>query len=173
MNIIFLDIDGPLLSRRMWAAATNLPMLRSQVNERINYLRLDPGSLGLISRACELADAKLVLASNWRKTWPGDLKGLKTKLELEGLSPSLWHYDWKLPLIAGGNKRDELELWLNHNGPVTTAVLIDDETMTCPPPVFQITVSMDDGFGMQAYRDTISHFGILDPLDIGRVTSHR
>ncbi len=167
MNVIFLDIDGPLLSRRMWAAVDNFALLRTPVDERITHLKFDPGSVGLISRACELAQAQLVLASNWRRTWPGDLEALRQKLEYEGLPPHLWHQNWKLPVIPTGNKQSELEVWLEENGPVAKAVFIDDETLTCPTPVVQITVSLDDGFGMQAYRDTISYFGVSDQLDAG------
>ncbi|XUY30458.1 HAD domain-containing protein (plasmid) [Agrobacterium sp. rho-8.1] len=172
MNVIFLDIDGPLLSRRMWAAADNFALIRMPVDERIAHLKLDPGSVGLISRACELVQAQLVLASNWRRTWPGDLGALRRKLEHEGLARDLWHHNWKLPVIPVGNKRSELEAWLNQNGPVTKAVFIDDEKQTCPSPVVQITVSLDDGFGMQAYRDTISYFGVSDPLDKGVQAQH-
>lgn len=167
MNVIFLDIDGPLLSRRMWAAVDNFALLRTPVDERIAHLKFDPGSVGLISRACELAEAQLVLASNWRRTWPGDLEALKRKLDEEGLQHDRWHHNWKLPVLPAGNKQSELEAWLNVNGPVAKAVFIDDEALTCPMPVVQITVSLDDGFGMQAYRDTISYFGVSDSLDIG------
>ena len=167
MNVIFLDIDGPLLSRRMWAASENFALLQTPVAQRIALLKFDPGSVGLICRACELAQAQLVLASNWRRTWPGDLGALKRKLEYEGLPPHLWHHNWKLPVLPAGNKQSELEAWLNENSPVAKAVFIDDEALTCPRPVVQITVSLDDGFGMQAYRDTISYFGVSDSLDTG------
>lgn len=167
MNVIFLDIDGPLLSRRMWAASDNFTLLQAPVAQRIALLKFDPGSVGLISRACELAGAQLVLASNWRRTWPGDLEALRQKLEHEGLRHHVWHHNWKLPVIPVGNKQSELEVWLDENGPVAKAVFIDDEALTCPRPVVQITVSLDDGFGMQAYRDTISYFGVSDSLDTG------
>lgn len=50
MKAVFIDIDGPLLLRRMWASADNIRLLDERVIDRSPRLRFDPGCVGLVVR---------------------------------------------------------------------------------------------------------------------------
>lgn len=158
MNVVFIDIDGPILPLRMWAAAENIRLLDEKVTDRSPRLRFDPGCVGLIVRICELSDARLVLASNWRRTWAHGLDALHAKLIAEGLRSDLWHKNWMLPVFD--TKAAELVSWL---ATIDAGVFIDNEQISTPDPVRMVTVSEDDGFGIWAYRQALDIFGVEDP----------
>jgi hypothetical protein len=162
MNVVFIDIDGPILPLRMWAAAENIRLLDEKVIDRSPRLRFDPGCVGLIVRLCDLSDARLVLASNWRRTWAHGLDALHAKIIAEGLRADLWHENWMLPVL--NNKTTELASWISSNT-IAAGVFIDDEPISTPEPVRMITVSEDEGFGLSAYRSALDIFGVVDPRD--------
>lgn len=165
-NIVFIDIDGPLLPNRMWAASDNIRLLDQRVIDRSPHLRFDPGCVGLVVRLCRLAKARLVLASNWRRTWAHGQEALRAKLAGEGLTDDLWHDDWALPVLVGdrGNKACEIERWLDAN-PIERAVLIDNDPIAAPAPVQLIRIDAEEGFGLSAYRLALQCFGATDPRD--------
>jgi len=165
MNAVFIDIDGPVLPLRMWAASENIRLLDEKVIDRSPRLRFDPGCVGLVVRLCELSNAQLVLASNWRRTWAHGLAALHAKLIAEGLRADLWHEDWMLPVV--GSKSSELASWLESN-PIEAGAFIDNEPILTPDPVRMITVSEADGFGLSAYRSALAVFGAKDPRDRSR-----
>lgn len=162
VNVIFIDIDGPLLPMRMWAAAENIRLLDERVIDRAPLLRFDPGCVGLLVRLCELSGAKLVLLSNWRRTWSLGFETLYAKMISEGLRADLWHDNWMLPVI--GTKGGELATWLSANR-IDAGVLIDNEPIPTLEPVQMITVGEEDGFGLPAYRQALAIFGVNDPRD--------
>jgi len=162
MNVVFIDIDGPILPLRMWAAAENIRLLEEKVVDRSPHLRFDPGCVGLVVRLCDLSGARLVLASNWRRTWAHDLSELHAKLVAEGLRADLWHEDWMLPVFD--TKAAELVSWLAANQ-IEAGIFIDNEPISTPDPVRMITVSEDDGFGLPDYRHALAVFGKKDPRD--------
>lgn len=162
MNVVFLDIDGPILPLRMWAAADNIRLLDEKIIDRAPHLRFDPGCVGLAVRLCDLSSARLVLASNWRRTWSHGLDTLHAKMVSEGLREDLWHENWMLPVFD--NKVAELASWLASN-PIKAGVFIDNEPISTPNLVQMITVCEDDGFGLHAYRRALEFFGKKDPRD--------
>jgi len=162
MNVVFIDIDGPILPLRMWAAADNIRLLDEKVIDRSPRLRFDPGCVGLIVRLCDLCGARLVLASNWRRTWAHGLDALHAKMVAEGLRDDLWHDNWMLPVFD--NKITELASWLASNS-ITAGVFIDNEPISTPDPVRMITVGEDDGFGLSAYYSALNVFAVVDPRD--------
>ena len=166
MKIVFIDIDGPLLPNRMWASRDNISLLEEKVIDRSPHLRFDSGCVGLVMRLCRLANARLVFASNWRRTWTHGQHALRAKLTNEGLEDDLWHDDWALPVLSGakGDKAHEIAHWLNAHV-VESAVLIDDDPIETPEPVRLIRVNVDDGFSLSAYREALRHFGATDPRD--------
>ena len=164
-KIVFIDIDGPLLPRRMWAAAENIGLLNERVRDRAPLLRLDPGCVGLLVRLCDLAGARLVLASNWRRTWPRSASALLDKLIGEGLRADLWHERWMLPVLPHGGKSAEIAAWLDLDGGAGTFLFVDDEPLPLPAFVQHLGVDPDEGFGMTAYRQGLAVFGASDPRD--------
>ena len=81
----------------------------------------------MLVRLADLAQARLVLSSNWRRTWGPDSDALMKKLVSEGLRRNLWHRDWFVPLFGlEPRKYDELAEWLDDHAPCK-ALIIDDE----------------------------------------------
>lgn len=161
-RVIFIDIDGVLLPTRMWAAAENIRLVNAKVPDRAPLLRFDPGSIGLIVRLCRQSGARLVLASNWRRTWTFGEEALRLKLVAEGLSAELWHDEWMLPVTKRG-KWHELADWIEGRG-IDEALIIDDEPFAgrdlSAASVAQVIPDTDEGFGMMEYRAAGGFFGI-------------
>jgi hypothetical protein len=65
LRLIFLDFDGVLNSyRTVWGA----PQGKNGWDEN----HLDPVSIGLVRKLCELTDAKIVISSTWRDHYSND-----------------------------------------------------------------------------------------------------
>lgn len=162
-GVIFFDIDGVLLSMRMWAAAGNLELLDAKPGERALHLRFDPGAVGLLNRLAELTGAKLVLHSTWRRTWPHDREALRLKLLREGLKQVHFHEDWCAPEI--GSKWHDVSAWLQDR-PQDKALIIDDEPFAAAVPpgvaIGQILPNAEDGFGIADYRAALKFFEVED-----------
>lgn len=166
-RLIFIDIDGVLLSFRSWATAHNAPLWRLPVESRMKHLELDQTSIGLLVRLCDLARAKLVLTSTWRKTWPHDLEALHGRLIEQGLRRDLWHSEWMLPVIPDGTKWQELAKWGGWSSDAV-ALIIDDELPPddAPPALAEQAVILQadkfEGFGAYNYFDALEYFGVED-----------
>lgn len=174
-RIIFIDIDGVLLPTRMWAAAENFRLLSKKVpvGERAPLLRLDPGSVGLLVRLCELSGAKLVLASNWRMTWQHGLEELRNKLAREGLERHLWVDHWHISETETRIETAYAE-WLDWRVTPIQALIINDKPTGAielqekkiaqiGPKIGEITPHVDDGLGIPEYRAGLKFFGVADP----------
>ena len=165
-KVIFLDIDGVLLSVRYWKSQHNKALYPQRVEDRIKDLQLDPGSIGLIVDLCDLADARLVLSSTWRKVWPHSRKELIERLIDQGLRRDIWHPDWMLPVLQNCNKWQEMAHWTRGATDVT-ALIIDDEVPADPPPLdvkdaVILEVDKYEGFGSRNYFDALDYFGVED-----------
>lgn len=166
-NLIFIDIDGVLLSFRYWASASNNALWPVKVEDRMRHLQLDPGSVGLLVRLCEKANAKLVLTSNWRRTWPHERKELIERLIEQGLRRDLWHPEWMLPVLPNSNKWMELAEWLEGCTEIVALILDDEQCPDDAPPldvedVGILPVDKYDGFGAYSYFDALDFWGVED-----------
>ena len=165
-RVIFLDIDGVLLTFRNWISPDNLGFVLSPVEERIGDLQLDVGCIALIARLCDLTDASLVLASTWRKTWPHGYEALLDRLVAQGLGRELWHEDWMLPVLPGRHKSHEMASWTDGRSNVV-ALIIDDELPADPQPLHAskaafLEISTREGFGFYNYVDALKFFEVED-----------
>lgn len=166
-HLIFIDIDGVLLSFRSWTTAHNAPLWRLPVEQRMKHLELDQTSIGLLVRLCDHARAKLVLTSTWRRTWPDDLPALHNRLIEQGLRRDLWHEEWRLPFTPDGTKWQELAKWGGWS-PNAGALIIDDELPPedAPPALAEQAVILQadkfEGFGAYNYFDALEYFGVED-----------
>ncbi|NTE90094.1 HAD domain-containing protein [Agrobacterium rubi] len=166
-RLVFIDIDGVLLSFRSWTTSHNAPLWRSPVAQRMKHLELDQTSIGLLVRLCDLAKARLVLTSTWRKTWPHDLTALHDRLIEQGLRRDLWHHEWMVPVAAGRSKWQELATWGGWSKDAV-ALIIDDELPPedVPPVISEQAVLLQadkfEGFGAYNYFDALEFFGVKD-----------
>lgn len=166
-HLIFIDIDGVLLSFRSWTTAHNAPLWRLPVESRMKHLELDQTSIGLLVRLCDLAHAKLVLTSTWRKTWPHDLEALHGRLIEQGLRRDLWHSEWMLPVIPDSTKWQELARWGSWSTNAVALIIDDDLPPEGAPPALaeQAAILQADkfeGFGSYNYFDALDFFGVED-----------
>ena len=131
MRIIFCDIDGVLLPAGVKAWPENRPLQAKPVAERIAHWRFERGPVGLLLDLAERTGARIVLHSDWRRSWPHPLAELRSKLEAEGLRADIWHEDWAAPVSAGAKKWDDLAAWLDQHPGVTAALVIGVTTRKC------------------------------------------
>ena len=118
-RVIFIDIEGVLISFRYGLTPQHAAQSPLRVEDQIKDFQLDPGSVRLLVELCDLANAKLVLSSTWRKTWPHGQLALVKRLLGQGLRRDLWHPDWALPRLGHHNKWQELAVWLDGASDVT------------------------------------------------------
>ncbi len=166
-RLVFIDIDGVLLSFRSWTTGHNAPLWRLPVAQRMKHLELDQTSIGLLVRLCDLAKARLVLTSTWRKTWPHDLTALHERLIEQGLRRDLWHQEWMVPVSANRSKWQELATWGGWSKDAV-ALIVDDELPPedVPPVIAEQAILLQadkyEGFGAYNYFDALEVFGVED-----------
>lgn len=119
MKIIFLDIDGVLLSGRAIYLPENDALrawLLHQTHSQDARLmaanaRFDPCAVSLVNRLCEHTGARLVIHSNWRRIMkPTDLRA---KLVEQGLHASHFHDDWYCGMRFSSRKHHDISEWLS------------------------------------------------------------
>ncbi|MFH5925489.1 HAD domain-containing protein [Roseomonas xinghualingensis] len=120
-RVLFLDIDGVLLSGRAWmlpqnrelqARATGLP--RCEASEAIGREAVfDASSVALVTRICEVTGVQLVVCSSWRYTV--GLDQTRAKLLEQGLPEEILHPDWACELFCHGSpdKGVDVHRWLS------------------------------------------------------------
>lgn len=126
-KIIFLDIDGPLLSHRAKQHARNQPdhvlkrvpplpepidrasMIAPRGAELIRYF--DELAVQLLLKLLQGHDAKVVVSSSWQKA---GLTNIKFILEENGISSTYLHADWRAESPGVDATRAEaINTWLN------------------------------------------------------------
>ena len=131
MNVIFLDIDGPLVNLRAHVA----------FNGKRQIIRdFDPVGLGIVNRLCEESGAKIVISSTWRLfdgrsrrevlgkhiDNPNSLFDLREHLCYKGLTNN-FHEDWKTNLVKMSSTRGmEIRDWLDDHSNISHWCAIDD-----------------------------------------------
>ena len=79
-KVIFIDIDGVLLPLKEWKTPENAAILKTRPEGFMQHIRFNAEAVRLVVRLADLAGAKLVLSSNWRRTWGPDSDALMRKL---------------------------------------------------------------------------------------------
>jgi len=132
-KVIFLDIDGPLLPAKQWFHPTNAELRREygdswwkEINKHPDFkdrVVMDPVAVEAFNLWQELGDAKIVLATNWRR-WI-DTDDIVYILERNGMRVNL-HDDFKTPAKFTSNRMQEIGMWMDDN-PDTTGIIVDDD----------------------------------------------
>jgi hypothetical protein len=171
-RVVFLDIDGVLLTHRVWAMAVNthvLEMRRTTLQGRearwgwMDAVAFDPCAVGLVNRLCDVTDARIVVSSNWRLTYRGEMETVQ-KLIAQGIRRELFHDDaWVPSRFRRDRKAASVQDWLEGHGGAGSVAHIclsgssHDGGGWRLPNV--IECSADDGISMKAYREAVRALG--------------
>jgi hypothetical protein len=152
MNVIFLDIDGVLVTTRTFLA---------RFEDRNAF---DPVGCRIIHRICNHFKVKLVISSTWR--FHSDLNTvdvprapddhLRRNLEKEDLLRYL-HDDWRtIDLHRFNNDKvrgDEIAEWLSRHPEVKKYAILDDDSdmLASQFPVF-VHTRFDEGIQVEHWR---------------------
>jgi hypothetical protein len=169
--VLFLDIDGVLLSGRAWLLPANCG-LREKVTDPFEYgatkligheVSFDPCAVELVTQICAATGACIVVASYWRYTV--GLEQTRSKLLEQGLSAKLLHDDWACPMIRHGSpdKRWEIMHWLGEHGVTQygTWLVIDDDDVV---PGATLCTDALDGIGVRDAAAAVRFFNDVDPV---------
>ena len=132
MKIIFLDIDGVLVTRD---SLTRWGQMQDKVR---GYTMLDPAPIKLLNDIIEKTGAKIVISSSWRigRT----VEDLKKELKAGGLNTST--IIGMTPILHTG-RGSEINAW------------IDDRYGFHPPIVIQFCIIDDDIFDMDPLKEEV------------------
>jgi hypothetical protein len=124
LKVIFIDIDGPLLSGNCHLLPCNVRLWEnlckaSDNNERrfetkkkyVLGASFDQAAVMLLNRLAQKSGAKIVIHSNWRKS-VGSAEA-KTKLILEGVDESHFHEDYACTFKMNSSKQGDINGWLS------------------------------------------------------------
>jgi HAD domain in Swiss Army Knife RNA repair proteins len=152
MKILFLDIDGTLVSGRALALPENAPVLQKLAQadtgaELALASALDPCAVALIGRVCRLSGAQIIVHSGRRWTVGND--ATVEHLVSHGLPLELFHPQRCCRLLHPGHKDEEIRAFIADHRPESVLV-IDDESLGRSYP--QILIDAREGFTMANYR---------------------
>ena len=141
VKIIFLDIDGVLVSLRTGYA--------------FETVEWDPIACALIKKLCDLSGYKIVCSSSWRY----DPKRTLEYFKKNGLYEFL-HPHWSTLLEDLISRGIEIQNWIaNHN--VCEFIIIDDDSdMLDTQKGRFIKTNYDDGFSAENYKQAVGLMNI-------------
>lgn len=143
MNIIFLDVDGPLIPGRMYYAKS-----KSTFRESANQFLWDPIAVRMIMELCTKHKAKVVFSTSHNEIEYSDMR---RKADYNGLFSHLLHHHNRTEFrVSCYNKKDAIVQWLREHPEVKYWVLIDDEEIM---PSNQVKVDFDVGISLQNFYD--------------------
>lgn len=167
--VLFLDIDGVLLSGRAWQLPVNrrlqvagAKLTRQEASKLIGReAQFDPCAVALVSRICEATGARIVVASSWR--YAVGCEQTRVKLLEQGLSGAVLHEDWACPVARSGTpeKHHDITLWLEEHGIIQTGswLALDDEDVV---PGATMTTDALDGLGAREAAAAVRYLGGAD-----------
>jgi len=148
-RILFLDIDGPLIPSR----AYEMP---SQTHNPFVTI-FDPCAVGMINKACEKQDRKIVLHSSWIRTahmYPETLNmDVREWCIHQGIHKSLFHEDAYCNRETSW-RYDRIGQWLQDHPGTNDFVILDDEA---PEPTWHykrnvLLIDFENGITMKDYH---------------------
>lgn len=160
-KIIFLDIDGVLLSRRAWAMSVNEAALnvgRKNLEQFTALSVFDPVGVALINRLCRCTGALIVISSLWRYSVNPDRT--RDKLIEQGIDESLFHpTEWYCHLNRRRQDKEfDITDWIENIDQSGMFVTIDDGDLL----PFLVRTNADDGITSAVYRISCRALGGTD-----------
>ena len=122
MKVIFLDIDG-VLNYTQWYVSDRNPGNLNGVEGDI-----DPLCAERINRICKETDAKIVISSDWRISWPYCIDrlekgGIKNGLIIDKTPEHMWNEFASEEYKSRGSEIDD---WLSQHPECDRYVILDD-----------------------------------------------
>jgi hypothetical protein len=163
-NVIFVDIDGPLLPQKMHYFGQN----RKSGKEPENYVMFDQWAVRVHNLWARYSNAKIVFCTHWTHSWkPEELKDL---MKYNGLGFD-YHEHCVTPKKMSSNKVDEIYWWLEEHPECENFIAVEDDTTCRYLDEFierrglavkgrWIKVDYSDGISMKNFTDGCEQFGI-------------
>jgi len=176
MKVIFLDIDGVLLSGRAVVLPANVAIATVRGRDRVLKSTFDASAVALVNRLAERTGAKIVVHSDWRKSI--GLEETRTKLVEQGLDAQHFHEDWHTRVHRLGEKPDEIHDWLQSHrttsmpvwpldgGKMTGSYELPDDPIECAA----IQAKIDRYYDEEA--DVGLDYVVVDDDNLSGFTSH-
>ena len=148
-SVIFLDIDGVLVTTRSFASGKDAGQSAAS---------FDQVGVGLVKELCDLTGAKIVVCSSWRLSHTTfDLVDI---FDSNGLASKYFHSDMLTPELSP-SKYVEIDAWLEgHRGEIDGYVIIDDQVSMSDPCA--VVPNYSDGI---QWRDFLRAYRILTGKD--------
>lgn len=145
-RVIFLDIDGVLVTPRAMLAAHRNRAMRA----------FDPVAVGILNRITDNnSDIRLVVSSTWRM-----MEECQDVLRAAGINGA-FHDAWKTD-TKNGVRGEQIARWLETNqGTYSDYVIIDDDSdMTIDQLPHFVKCQFDLGLGLAEYRKICEIFDL-------------
>jgi hypothetical protein len=163
MNIIFVDIDGPLMSRKMHMFHQN-----RKVGQEKAMPRFDEFSVRAFNLWAKYGNAKIVFSTAWAWNWEVD--ELKEVMKHNGLGFE-YHDDVLTPKKMSSSRLNEVVWWIHkHLGEGDQYIIVDDDTSCqdlnfhldreCKATGEWIRVDFDNGLSWDNFLDGCTALGI-------------
>lgn len=170
MNVIFVDIDGPLLPRKMHIFSEN------RTNEQKAVPKFDEFAVRCFNLWAKYGNAKIVFSTYWEFYFTAD--ELKRIMHLNGLAFD-YHEDVITPKRMSSTRNAEIASWLDNHPEVENFIAVDDDTSckyidngvedgTIKVKGRWVEVDFDDGISWENFCDGCVGLGI----DINEVLSN-
>lgn len=122
MKVIFLDIDGVLNYTQWYVSDRNPGNLNGEEGD------IDPLCAERINNICQVTDAKIVLSSDWRISWPYCIDriekgGIKNGLIIDKTPEHMWAEFASEEYKSRGSEIDD---WLSKHPECDRYVILDD-----------------------------------------------
>lgn len=162
MPVIFLDIDGVLLSEAAWQLPANLA-LKAGAKKMTTYdfamaATYDPVAVALLNRLCRVTRSTLVISSSWRYAVGED--ATRQKLIEQGVHDLHFHADWHCPRHMHIDKLIDIAEWLEDHPECTEHLVLDDEDMSSHRAV---RLDSQAGLTLADYPQAVVLLGGTDP----------
>lgn len=126
MKIIFLDVDGVLVTARHKRLRPGFRRCRDLTRTGCGYAEFDPECVANLNRICESARALIVVSSTWREFF-GSLDTMRSMFREQGVTGTIigrTPINHSIDSLRGG----EIAEWLDENEEsIETCVILDDE----------------------------------------------
>lgn len=185
MKIIFLDIDGPLISHRALQLPENqsdwyedeakvpslpqpLPELLGTDSSLSQRRKFDPVAVALLNKLLVGHNARLVISSSWRSIGRENIEFI---LAENGISPDRLHDVWKTPARLSSSRGDEISMWLNeieHPDPIEAYIALDDDPSICKLPG-HVILTFRDGIQWEHFCSASTALGGGIPIKQSKI----
>lgn len=129
MNIIFVDIDGPLLPRKMYLFHNNHKPHKVQTSQPDLHMPLfDPYAIRCFNLWAKYGQAQVVFSTNWGYSY--SVEDLKAMMHHNGLEVE-YHEQVVTPKRFSSSRHTEILDWLRHYSQHGDRFLVVDDDTSC------------------------------------------